>query len=99
MVRRLEHRHHGYLLLLLVCLSSLMHCGGGQVRTLLHKMLNHLHLLMLLDGVLLVGLLLHVVLHLLLHNRIVTVILLRSRQAGGSVKLLRAARLNHKEGL
>ena len=99
MVRRLDHREHGYLLLLLVRLASLMDCSGGQVRTLLHKVLDHLHLLVLLDGVLLVGLLLHVVLHLLLHDRIMTVILLRSRQAGGSIELMSAARLNHNEGL
>ena len=99
MIRGLDHRHHGYLLLMLVRLASLMGCRGGQVRTLLHKVLNHLHLLVLLDGVLLVGLLLHVVLHLLLYDRIVTVILLRCRQAGGPIELLRAARLNHEKGL
>ena len=71
----------------------------GQVWTLMHKVLKHLHLLVLLDGVLLIGLLLHLVVHLLLYDRIVTVILLRCRQAGGPIELLRAARLDHENRL
>ena len=65
----------------------------------MHKVLKHLHLLVLLDGVLLIGLLLHLVVHLLLYDRIVTVILLRCRQAGGPIELLRAARLDHENRL